>query len=297
MAGLRPVGRGRAPGHLRKHPLHGPFFTGFDLTARHSSIVMASPALAIGGTVYGMLNAFGTLNQAGNADPSVLAGHISVALLTTLWSFINMIPFIILGIVCTKRHRFWKRQLADLPERERDSRRKLRKKLVASGFGCMQRSAWISPDPLAATALELRPLAVNAAHLVLLDSTPCGGESSSDIVRAAWDLKRIDGAWKNLDDHLAAAPDCSEPLSQASLVRWLAKERDLLKRCFRLDPLLPKALLPAHYHGMAIWKRRRKVLSKLTKNIGRSAGCRGGAGLFLGGDFGPPHGLKMTGCG
>ena len=35
----------------------------------------------------------------------------------------------------------WRLILFDLPENQRDSRRKLRQKLVASGFGCMQRSA------------------------------------------------------------------------------------------------------------------------------------------------------------
>jgi len=154
-----------------------------------------------------------------------------------------------------------------LPETERESRRKLRKKLFATGFGCMQRSAWISPDPLDAVALELRPLAVNAANLVLLDSTPCGGESSMDLVRAAWDFKRINAAWKYLDAHLEVAPDLSEPLTQDRLARWVAKERDLLKRCFRLDPFLPKQLLPAHYLGMAIWQRRRRILSKLTQKL------------------------------
>ena len=101
----------------------------------------------------------------------------------------------------------WRMILFDLPEEERESRRKLRKKLYASGFGCMQRSAWISPDPLDALALELGPTAVNAAKLVVLDATPCGGESSADLVLAAWDFMHINGAWKNLDAHLDLASD------------------------------------------------------------------------------------------
>jgi phenylacetic acid degradation operon negative regulatory protein len=161
----------------------------------------------------------------------------------------------------------WRMILFDLPEEERESRRKLRKKLYASGFGCMQRSAWISPDPLDALALELGPTAVNAAKLVVLDATPCGGESSADLVLAAWDFMHINGAWKNLDAHLDLASDITGSVSKVRIVGWVAKERDLLQRCFRVDPFLPKELLPTNYQGMRTWKRRSQILSKLGKHI------------------------------
>ena len=60
-----------------------------------SVIAQASPMLGLLGTVIGMVNAFGTLQTSGAADPSALAGDISVALLTTLWGLINAIPCII----------------------------------------------------------------------------------------------------------------------------------------------------------------------------------------------------------
>ncbi len=60
-----------------------------------SVIAQASPMLGLLGTVIGMVGAFGTLKVSGSADPSLLAGDISVALLTTLWGLINAIPTII----------------------------------------------------------------------------------------------------------------------------------------------------------------------------------------------------------
>ena len=50
-----------------------------------------SPMLGLFGTVQGMVGAFGTLSSTGQADPSQLAGDISVALLTTFWGLINAI--------------------------------------------------------------------------------------------------------------------------------------------------------------------------------------------------------------
>lgn len=159
----------------------------------------------------------------------------------------------------------WRVILFDVPEAERETRRKLRKKLLACGFGCMQRSAWISPDPLDDLALELHPLTANVANLVLLDAVPCGGESPAQVVRAAWDFNRIDEAWSHLDAHLEAAPTRATAATPQQLGRWVAKERQLLQRCFYQDPFLPSALLPSSYPGMTIWKRRRHRLRQLAQ--------------------------------
>jgi phenylacetic acid degradation operon negative regulatory protein len=159
----------------------------------------------------------------------------------------------------------WRVILFDLPEEERQTRRKLRHQLAALGFGCMQRSAWISPDPLDDLAAELRGLAVNAAHLVFLDSTPSGGETSGDLVAATWDFVRINGAWDKLNAHLEAAPEPADSFSRELIVKWGTKEKNLLQRCFHLDPFLPKALHPARYLGMVTWKKRTRILSKLAK--------------------------------
>ncbi len=69
-----------------------------------SLIAQASPMLGLTGTVIGMVSAFGTLKTQGSADPSALAGDISVALLTTLWGLFNAIPCIICYFVLKNRY-------------------------------------------------------------------------------------------------------------------------------------------------------------------------------------------------
>lgn len=69
-----------------------------------SVIAQASPMLGLLGTVIGMVGAFGTLSEVGSADPSQLAGDISVALLTTLWGLINAIPTIIVFYILKNRY-------------------------------------------------------------------------------------------------------------------------------------------------------------------------------------------------
>jgi len=69
-----------------------------------SLIAQASPMLGLTGTVIGMVNAFATLQVSGAADPSALAGDISVALLTTLWGLFNAIPCIICYFILKNRY-------------------------------------------------------------------------------------------------------------------------------------------------------------------------------------------------
>ena len=68
-----------------------------------SVCAQASPMLGLLGTVMGMVSAFGTLKVSGGADPSQLAGDISVALLTTLWGLINAIPCIVVFYILKNR--------------------------------------------------------------------------------------------------------------------------------------------------------------------------------------------------
>ncbi len=57
-----------------------------------SLVAQAAPMLGLLGTVIGMVQAFGILAESGQADPTQLAGSISVALLTTMWGLITAIP-------------------------------------------------------------------------------------------------------------------------------------------------------------------------------------------------------------
>ncbi|WP_193212173.1 MotA/TolQ/ExbB proton channel family protein [Luteolibacter marinus] len=72
-----------------------------------SLCAQVAPMLGLLGTVLGMVNAFGTLSVTGSADPALLAGDISVALLTTLWGLITAIP-------CLVAYYFFKNKLNNL---------------------------------------------------------------------------------------------------------------------------------------------------------------------------------------
>ncbi|MGE9267652.1 MAG: MotA/TolQ/ExbB proton channel family protein [Verrucomicrobiales bacterium] len=60
-----------------------------------SLVAQSAPMLGLFGTVFGMIKAFGTLAQNNAADPSQLAGSISIALLTTMWGLVVAISAVI----------------------------------------------------------------------------------------------------------------------------------------------------------------------------------------------------------
>lgn len=60
-----------------------------------SLVAQAAPMVGLFGTVLGMVGAFATLSESGQADPSQLAENISAALLTTLWGLVIAIPALI----------------------------------------------------------------------------------------------------------------------------------------------------------------------------------------------------------
>jgi len=60
-----------------------------------SLVAQAAPMVGLFGTVLGMVGAFATLAESGQADPTQLASKISTALLTTLWGLIIAIPSLI----------------------------------------------------------------------------------------------------------------------------------------------------------------------------------------------------------
>ena len=80
-----------------RHRLHARLESGFGAAASGlrllDTIAQIAPLLGLFGTVLGMIDAFRTLQEAGNsADPSVLAGGIWVALMTTAAGLVVAIP-------------------------------------------------------------------------------------------------------------------------------------------------------------------------------------------------------------
>jgi phenylacetic acid degradation operon negative regulatory protein len=157
----------------------------------------------------------------------------------------------------------WRMVLFDIPNTQSPLRNRLRAHLRKQGFGWLQNSAWISPDPLEEEKAALGGAKVNVESLILFEGRPCAGETDADIVAGAWDFERINRLYTKLDKVLSTCP--SSPLRDEKAARtfrkWAREERQTWLAAVSADPLLPEVLLPKGYLGREIWRRRQRVMS------------------------------------
>ena len=156
----------------------------------------------------------------------------------------------------------WRMVLFDLPVAQSTARDRLRNHLRRRGFGHLQNSVWISPDPLQEEKDILAGSRVNVESLILLEARPCAGETDEEIVAGAWDFAEINRLYAKHLQVLGSRP--TRPLrSEAEaqyLRKWAGQERIAWLAAVSEDPLLPERLLPRDYLGRKAWRSRWKTL-------------------------------------
>ena len=132
--------------------------------------------------------------------------------------------------------------LFDVPVGENPRRNRLRHYLRDRGFGCLQGSVWITPDPLVREREILSGGSVNAATLILLEGRPCGEEVDGDLVNAAWDFGEINSRYAKSLEIFEQFPTVSmrDHKCPAALQQWAKQERQAWLSAVAMDPLLPE---------------------------------------------------------
>ncbi|MCF7764005.1 MAG: hypothetical protein K9N62_10065 [Verrucomicrobia bacterium] len=161
----------------------------------------------------------------------------------------------------------WRLVVFDIPTGQNKQREKLRRHLKENGFGYLQDSVWITPDPLEELRDLLRGGTINVGSLVILEARPCSGESDSDIVAGAWDFKQLNAAYRHYLQVIQRRPSSrvQSEREATELLRWAETERRAWLNAVSRDPLLPAVLLPAGYLGQQTWNRRVQALADAGK--------------------------------
>jgi phenylacetic acid degradation operon negative regulatory protein len=163
----------------------------------------------------------------------------------------------------------WRLVLFDVPVARDGDRKRLRRYLANRGFGYLQNSVWISPDPMPQERQVLSGGKTNVESLILMEARPCAGESDEQIVAGAWDFDQINRRYARLMKTLDQRPIAtvrSEAAAKA-LLRWAAVEREVWLQAVTSDPLLPERILPANYLGKSAWRRRVEVLRQAGQQL------------------------------
>jgi phenylacetic acid degradation operon negative regulatory protein len=164
----------------------------------------------------------------------------------------------------------WRLVLFDVPAGQNTQRERLRRYLRAKGFGYLQNSVWITPNPLTEERQILGDGKINVESLLLLEARPCAGESDAEIVTGAWDFHGINHRYARHLKVLEERP-CGGLRTEApakALLRWAAVEREAWIEAVTMDPLLPGRILPSDYLGQQAWRRRVEVLRDASRQLG-----------------------------
>lgn len=164
---------------------------------------------------------------------------------------------------------YWRMVLFDVPTGQNAQRERLRRYLRDKGFGYLQNSVWITPDPLEEERQILGGGTINVESLILLEARPCAGESDVEIAVGAWDFERINRGYAR---HLKILEERPEGTLQPdavrkSLLRWAAAEREAWLDAVANDPLLPARILPSDYLGRQSWQRRAEVFRDASQQL------------------------------
>src|SRR5512140_3135985 len=133
----------------------------------------------------------------------------------------------------------WRLVIFDVPTARNTERARLRRYLREHGFGCLQRSVWVTPDALNEEKTILRGGDINVQTLVLLEAHAFAGESDEQIVAGSWDFSEISNRYQKYLNSLGERPTGALRTLQAAkaLQLWAAMERQTWLHAVSLDPL------------------------------------------------------------
>jgi DNA-binding transcriptional regulator PaaX len=163
----------------------------------------------------------------------------------------------------------WRLVLFDVATTENTHRARLRRYLLNHGFGCLQHSVWITPDPMEEERQLLGGGSIGVKRLMLFEARPCAGETAAEIVAGAWNFERINRRYSKHLKILERRPtgDLENEASAKVLQRWFEAERKAWLSAATADPLLPERLLPSDYLGKQAWQRRNAVLREAGRQM------------------------------
>jgi phenylacetic acid degradation operon negative regulatory protein len=145
----------------------------------------------------------------------------------------------------------WRMVVFDFPETARKGRDAFRRLLCQQRMGCLQKSVWITPDPIIPAWRKVLTDTSLTDWVLLFESAELGPVDDIDIARKVWHLDELSKRYEqfitkhaSLESrlHVARQSDLSGELGQ--VVRKESREYSSL---LADDPLLPSSLLPSGF--------------------------------------------------
>lgn len=165
--------------------------------------------------------------------------------------------------------RRWRMVMFDFPEVARKARDAFRRELKMHRMGCLQKSVWITPDPVIADWNRLLADLKLTEWVLLFESAEHGPVEDKEIAFRVW---KLDEVGKRYTNHLARYQNlpqrlsmCRAPVLPAELAAEARRERREYFGLLREDPLLPMPLLPKAFAGLKADELHAEIRSALRR--------------------------------
>lgn len=163
----------------------------------------------------------------------------------------------------------WRMVVFDLPAGSQKVRARLLRWLRQNGFGYLQNSVWIHPDPVQDALEALGEFRDDVETFTILEARCCAGCSNDALVQGAWDFTTMN---KRYETHLSQAngelrQSLPSKNAEAELRARLRQERRAWGNAVSIDPLLTRELLPSGYLGGESWQAHRRVMTRLVNAL------------------------------
>jgi DNA-binding transcriptional regulator PaaX len=165
----------------------------------------------------------------------------------------------------------WHCLVFDLPAQAHGLRLRLHRLLKTHRLGYLQQSVWISPDPLPDLASIMNGRTPGLGSMLTFRLLPNPGTTDAGIVAEAWDFPAVNEAYAAWQAHVRTVPSPrAKGASVLAFATWSRLEQSLWRRAVRLDPLLPRELVPTGYRGYDAWKERSQLSRNVTWSLGHT---------------------------
>ncbi len=163
----------------------------------------------------------------------------------------------------------WRTLVFDVPVTQDSARKRLRRRLKQSGFGYLQNSVWISPDPVPQDLEMLGREIAGVEFLTCFDCLTRNPDTDIRIVRASWPFEAIHEQYERCRKVLMdfPGPGFGTASQRQALLNWARAEQAAWKSVVEVDPFLPAALQPTGYRGREVWRLRGEVLRQAGEAI------------------------------
>jgi len=163
----------------------------------------------------------------------------------------------------------WRLIVFDLPRDAGGVRTKFWRWLRSCHFGQLQGSVWVGCDPVPELGRTVEEFGLEPSMVLVFTGQVDGKIRPREVVEEAWDFSAINRGYADYMDfakRVVKRMGRSAP-APALLKSTLADDRRKWWKAVRRDPLLPQALLPKGYKGVAAWTKRQEMHAKLFRAI------------------------------